>query len=139
VDEKLKGLVAKYRQKELWLVNDEKIPLLDEERVLKKAGFGNIRLFLNADEAFLEMESAKPDLVITDDTMPGKLNGRTFSESIKNKFHIPVIGTGGMEFDFWIDDRGHFAIDDHLIVPFKEREIVYRIVMQLCRNYPDQS
>lgn len=138
MDEKLGGVIAKHCQKELWLTNDEKILLLDGERILKQAGFVNIRLFSNADEAFLEIGSAKPALVITDDTMPGKLNGRTFSESIKKKLHIPVIGTGGWGFGFWIDESGHFTIDDYVMIPYRHDEIVYRIIIQLCRYYSDE-
>jgi len=126
---------SKWFEKCIFLLEDEKIMLIDYERTLRKYGFTRIFLFQSVDEALEKADEIEPDLVITDDTMMGIKTGQDAAYKFKRRFNIPVIGLGTQSLYFWVKNMKYeHQIDEIMYKPFREKELIDRITFALMKH-----
>ncbi|MDQ1266045.1 MAG: two-component system, cell cycle sensor histidine kinase and response regulator CckA [Bacteroidota bacterium] len=75
----------------IMIVEDEGIVAEDLRLTLENLGYLVPCSVPSGEEALVEAEKHKPDLVLMDIMLKGKMNGLETAEIIKNKFDIPVI------------------------------------------------
>jgi CheY-like chemotaxis protein len=73
------------------VVEDERITAEDIKKSLEKAGYNVPAIVSTGEDAVKFSERYKPDLVIMDIVLEGKIDGIEAAETIKTKFDIPVI------------------------------------------------
>ncbi|MFH0752944.1 MAG: PAS domain S-box protein, partial [Candidatus Omnitrophota bacterium] len=77
--------------KRIFIIEDERIVALDLQNRLARLGHEVVGNFSSADKALVEIESSKPDIVLTDIKMEGNIDGIEFANAVHNRYGIPVI------------------------------------------------
>lgn len=76
---------------DILVVEDEGITAKDIKNSLEKADYNVVAVLTNGEEAVKFSEEKKPDLVIMDIKLDGKLDGVDAAQIIESKFGIPII------------------------------------------------
>lgn len=79
------------RKSRILVVEDDSIIREDIQRSLKTLGYPVAGAFTCAEEALAEIESIRPDLVLMDIVLQGRLNGIEAACRIRSQFHVPVV------------------------------------------------
>lgn len=79
------------QNKNIFIVEDEGIVALDLKKRLSFMGYNVLGSSTSAEESIEKIKSLKPNLVIMDIKLRGRMNGIEASLIIKNKFNIPVV------------------------------------------------
>ncbi len=74
----------------IMVVEDKAIIALDIMRFLISKGYKDTSYYLNGEDAFLAIQSVKPDLVILDVILHGSISGIDIAEEL-NRLTIPFI------------------------------------------------
>lgn len=78
-------------KKKIIIVEDEQIIANDIKYLLIAEGYEVLSLYDSGEEALASIEKLKPDLVLVDIALNGKMNGIELSDFIHKKYNIPVI------------------------------------------------
>ena len=73
------------------MVEDEAIIALTIKNFLNRNDFNVTNIVVSAQEAIYEVESIKPDIIIMDIMLKGKIDGIQTAEYIWKNFQIPII------------------------------------------------
>jgi CheY-like chemotaxis protein len=73
------------------VVEDEAIILLQLEEILHTIGYVVAGLAASGEDAIEKARRLKPDLVLMDIVMPGKINGIEAAKIINEELDIPVV------------------------------------------------
>lgn len=73
------------------IVEDESIVAMDLERTLKKLGYDVVGVVDTGLGAIQKIEQTRPDLVLMDIQLKGKMDGTEAAKEISNRFSIPII------------------------------------------------
>ena len=76
---------------DILVVEDEGITAKDIKNSLEKADYNVVAVLTNGEDAVKFSEEKKPDLVIMDIKLDGKLDGVDAAQIIESKFGIPII------------------------------------------------
>ncbi len=76
---------------QILIVEDEALVALSVKSCLEKAGYGIPRIASTAEEALNMLAFAKPDLILMDISLSGKMNGIEAAAIIKETSRVPVI------------------------------------------------
>ena len=111
------------------ITEDDQVTALFLQRIVINMGHESSGIAYSGEEAFDLVKSTKPDLVLMDISLPGKMDGITVTDLIMEQFKVPVIFITGIS-DTKILDR---ALTSHpygyISKPVKEE--VLRTVIQL--------
>lgn len=75
----------------IMIVEDERITAEDMKKALNSVGFNVPAIVTSGEEAVKVSEELKPDLVLMDIKLEGKLDGIQAAEKIRSKLGIPII------------------------------------------------
>ncbi|MFO7447571.1 MAG: response regulator [Ignavibacteriaceae bacterium] len=115
-------------KRKIVLCEAELIVSLDLKMALIKNGFEVSGYFLSAEEALKFIKSTKPDLVITNVKLKGKINGFEFSKILVEKYSIKVVLiTGEMDEKALLISKSVCQVKK----PFTAQEIVSKITILL--------
>ncbi len=81
----------KLENAKILVVEDERITAEDIKRSLEKTGYNVPAIVSTGEDAVKFSEKYKPDLVLMDIVLDGKVDGIEAAETIRTKFAIPVI------------------------------------------------
>jgi signal transduction histidine kinase len=73
------------------IVEDEQLVADDLRETLESLGYTVPALVASGEEAILQAELLKPDLILMDIRLEGKMDGIAASMHIQSRFHIPVV------------------------------------------------
>ena len=73
------------------IVEDEAISALSLEMELQHVGFNAVDIVASAELALRYIKNKKPDVVLMDLRLAGRMNGIEATRTISEKYHIPVI------------------------------------------------
>lgn len=114
------------------LVEDEQVLLKSLELRLKKDGFEVIPA-KDGREAMNQLQTAIPDLVVTDVMLPFR-NGLEVVRETKLKHpHVPVIVLSGLGQEQHVMDGFKLGADDYVTKPFSPQELIVRIKRLLSK------
>ncbi|MCF7794676.1 MAG: response regulator [Candidatus Cloacimonetes bacterium] len=77
--------------KKILIVEDEQIIAQDIKMLLDMEGYEVISVHDRGEEALKQIKQERPDLVLVDIDLPGRMNGIELSKEIGLKMGIPVI------------------------------------------------
>jgi len=83
------------RKGDIFIVEDDMLLSLVEERLLMKLGYNIAGKASSGEEAVSKIKSAKPDVVIMDISLSGKMDGIDTMAEVRNFSSVPVIYLSG--------------------------------------------
>ena len=78
-------------KKRILIVEDETITALDEEQIMHNLGYEVTGIAMTGEDAIRQAGDDKPDLVLMDIKLAGKMDGREAALKIQELHQIPVV------------------------------------------------
>lgn len=105
------------------IVEDERIVAEDLRRILQKFGY-NVSAVVSSGNAALEKTGElKPDLVLMDIMLRGRMSGIEAAEQIRSTFNIPVIYITGFADEKTLEWANKMEHNGFILKPFEEKEL----------------
>jgi DNA-binding NarL/FixJ family response regulator len=79
------------KKKKILIVEDQRIVALDLKRTLYNCGYSITGICSTGEDAIDLIPRKKPDLILMDILLKGKMNGIETAECINEKYDIPII------------------------------------------------
>ena len=105
------------------VVEDEAVIALRLQQMLKEMGYDVIGVSYSGEEALEKARSLRPDLILMDIMIPGKLDGIAVAEMVKSELDIPVIFLTAFSEDKIIERAKKAEPYGYILKPFQDREI----------------
>jgi|SRR6056297_361232 len=121
------------------LVEDESIVAMDMERRLSTLGYSVIEHVLSGEDAVAKAEQEKPDLILMDIHLKGKMDGIQAAEHIKSTLGTPVIYITAYSDETTLARAKVTEPFGYILKPFQEREIYSTIEMALYKYKIEQE
>lgn len=116
------------------IVEDESIVAEDLKRGLQNMGYEVPAVVSSGEEAVKKAEKLKPDLVLMDIVLKGKMNGIDAAKKIRPRFDIPVIYLTAYADDKTLERAKVTEPFGYIIKPFDDRELQSTIEMALYKS-----
>jgi DNA-binding LytR/AlgR family response regulator len=120
-------------KKKILVVEDEAIVAKDISVCLNKIGYEVVDTFARGEKALDFLENNKPDLVLMDIMLTGKISGIDASAQIKEKYDIPVVFLTAYADEKTISKAKVTEPYGYVIKPFKEIDLRTSIEMALYK------
>src|SRR4030066_77782 len=78
-------------KKKILIVEDENIVAMDIRKMLLESGYEITSMISSGEEAIINVRENKPDLILMDIVLKGKMTGIDASRIISQYFDIPII------------------------------------------------
>ncbi len=121
------------------VVEDESIVAKDIKNSLENIGYEVPATVSSGDSALDEVDENKPDLVLMDIMLKGKMTGIECAEIIKKRHNIPVIFLTAYADDNTLEKAKITEPYGYIIKPFKEKELQTTIEMTLFKYKKDEE
>ncbi len=105
------------------VVDDEAVISMQLEERLEAMGYDVVGTASSGEEAVDMAIDLRPDIILMDIVMPGKLDGIQASEMIKAELDIPVIFLTAYTDEKFIDKAKDVEPFGYIVKPFQEKEI----------------
>lgn len=115
------------------VVEDERIIALHLRQQLIDLGYDVPQAVATGDEALRGIEAARPDLILMDINLKGRLDGIATAAAIPPDYHIPVIYLTAYSEDATVARAAATNPYGYLLKPFSERELHAMIQVSLAR------
>jgi signal transduction histidine kinase/AmiR/NasT family two-component response regulator len=120
-------------QKRILVVEDERIIADDIRRSLLKMGYGVTSIVNSGEKAIIEAAEQKPDLVLMDIILKGKMDGIEAAEQIRSRFNTPVVFLTAFADDKILERAKATGPFGYIVKPFKERDMHINIEIALYK------
>jgi two-component system, response regulator PdtaR len=121
------------------VVDDEAIITMQLEERLSAMGYTVTGMASSGEDAIEKARRLKPDLVLMDIVMPGKLNGIEAAKTITGELDIPVVFVTSYADDAIIEKAKQVRPYGYIVKPFNELEIKAAIEVALFRKTAEQE
>lgn len=118
----------------IFVVEDESIISNDIQQSLKSMGYEVAGSASSGEVALKEIEAVRPDIVLMDIMLAGKMDGIEAAEHIFSNFYIPVIYITAYADEKIIERAKLTEPFGYIIKPFEDRELHFAIQMGLYKN-----
>lgn len=122
------------KRKRILIVEDERIIAEDIKRTLKNFGYDVIKIVSSGPLAIETTLQEKPDLVLMDIMLEGKMNGIQAAEAIRAKMDLPIIYLTAYADETTLKNAKITQPFGYIIKPFEERELHATLEMAFYRN-----
>ncbi len=119
------------------VVDDEAIITMQLEERLSAMGYTVAGMAASGEDAVEKARRLRPDLVLMDIVMPGKMNGIEAAGTIISELDIPVVFVTSFADDRMIENAKKVRPYGYIIKPFNELEIKAAIEVALFRRAAD--
>jgi len=126
-------------KKKVLVVEDEFITASDIQSTLNGMGFLVPGIADTGEDAIKLAGDHKPDAILMDISLKGKMNGITAAEIIRDRYGIPVIYLTGQSDDATINRALESEPFGYIIKPFEEKTLKATIGMALYKHAIDES
>lgn len=116
------------------IVEDEAIVAADMAATLDEMGYEIASLIHTGEDAVRHSEIEKPDIVLMDILLAGKINGIEAAELIKKRNNIPVIFVTAYSDDAIIDRAKKTEPAGYIVKPISSRELRIALDMALYKH-----
>jgi serine phosphatase RsbU (regulator of sigma subunit) len=116
------------------IVEDETIIALDIKTILEKSGHHVVDIVSSGASAILKTEDLRPDLVLMDIVLRGKMSGIKAAKIIRERFNIPVIYITAYSSEELMDEARETVPDGYLVKPINKHELYVTIEMSFYRK-----
>jgi len=108
----------------IFIVEDDMLLSLVEERLLIKLGYNVIGKAVSGEEAVSKIKSTKPDLVLMDISLNGRMDGIETMTEIRKFSTVPVIYLSGNSDQLNLERAKKTSYVDYLVKPITEHDLV---------------
>jgi two-component system, cell cycle sensor histidine kinase and response regulator CckA len=115
------------------IVEDEYIVALDIKSFLERSGYTVAGMFASGEDLLGEFEARRPDLVLMDIKIRGRLDGVETAHLVHERYHAPVVLLTAYADDETIARAKITQPFGYIIKPFEERELKTAIEIALYR------
>ena len=116
------------------IVEDEAITALDVQNNLRSFGFDVIGIVSTGEAAIEKAESCRPDIILMDIVLSGKMDGIAASMAIKERFDIPVIYMTGNADILTVNRARETAPYGYIVKPINRQNLYSTIDTVLHRH-----
>lgn len=109
------------------IVEDDALILDDLKYCLTKAGHTIIGTYSKGENALIDMENNKPDVVIMDIKIEGYIDGIETASIIKLKYNIPIIYITAFSNEKFVERSKKTEPIAYILKPFKEDDLINSI------------
>ena len=128
-------------------MNSEKIMVVEDEwvvadqlcRDLKDLGYTVCSTASTGDEAIRKVEADRPDLILMDIVLKGKMDGIEAADRINSQFNIPVLYLTAYTNQEYIERAKQTNPFGYLVKPYNQKELYATIEMALHRHRVDKE
>lgn len=117
------------------IVEDEAIIAMDILNILKKLGFLESEVVTSGEESIRKAADMRPDLVLMDIKLKGKLDGIQAARQIINQFSIPVVYLTAFGDEVTIKKAEDTNPLGFIQKPFEERELSAILKKTFVKNF----
>lgn len=119
------------RPTRILITEDEYIVALDLKLRLTKLGFEIVGIAASGDDAILQNQDAKPDLILMDIQLYGDMDGIEAARLIRAESDVPIIFLTANADQASMERASSTQAFSYLLKPFNERELKFSIQMAL--------
>jgi DNA-binding NarL/FixJ family response regulator len=128
-------------------MNSDKIMVVEDEWIvakeicmdLKDLGYKVCSTASTGDEAIRNVEEDRPDLILMDIVLKGKMDGIEAAERITSQFDIPIIYLTAYTNQEYIERAKQTKPFAYLVKPFRQKELYANIEMVLHKHRLDKE
>lgn len=113
------------------IVEDEKIVARDLQATLERAGYHVPVLVASGEEAILQAERLRPDLVLMDIVLQGQMDGITAASRIRQQFGIPVIYLSSYGDQAMLERAKSTEPIGYVLKPYEEKDLLTNLEVAL--------
>jgi len=121
------------------VVEDEGIVALQIKSKLEQKGYEVVGTFASGEELLETVASLKPDLIMMDMTLQGKLDGIETTRRLSEQHDIPVVYLTAHSEESTIERAGATLPYGYLLKPFDAQELHIAIQMALFKHKSDKE
>ena len=115
--------MTKNNEAKIMVVEDEAVIAMRLQQMLTTMGYDVIGVSYSGEEALENARRLKPDLILMDIMLPGKLDGIDVAEMVKSELDIPVIFLTAFSENKIIERAKKAEPFGYILKPFKNSEI----------------
>lgn len=108
----------------VFIVEDDMLLSMVEERLLTKLGYNVAGKAMSGEDAIPRIKSVKPDVVLMDISLNGKLDGVDTMIKIRNFSTVPVIYLSGNSDQLNVERAKKTQYVDYLVKPITEHDLI---------------
>ncbi|MDH3722883.1 MAG: response regulator, partial [Desulfobacteraceae bacterium] len=123
----------------IMVVEDEAVIALNLQQMLTKMGFDVIGVSYSGEEALEKARSLRPDLILMDIMIPGKLDGIAAAKIIKAELGIPVVFLTAYSEDKIIESAKQAEPYGYILKPSQDREIKATVEIALYKKEMEKA
>ncbi len=119
---------------QILIVEDEKIIAEDIQDSLREYGFGVVDIESNGEKAIEKAAKLKPDLILMDIMLKGKLNGIETAYKINDNEKIPIIYLTGSADYYTVEEAISTNPFGYLLKPFNKKELYKSVEIAIKKH-----
>tara|TARA_B100001964_G_scaffold172811_1_gene190309 strand:- start:1019 stop:1405 length:387 start_codon:yes stop_codon:yes gene_type:complete len=127
------------KKKKILIVEDEYVAAANLEECLKTSGYIVTEIIADGETAIQKIEQDKPDLVLMDIKLNGKLNGVDVAAIVRSRFSVPVIYLTAYTDEPIMKQVRLSEPFGYLNKPFRENELLMAVEMAFCRESNEKN
>ena len=116
------------------IVEDEKIIAEDIKKTLIKFKYNVTNIVASGEKAIQIVKKNRPDLILMDIMIEGKINGLEAAKQIYQEFGVPIVFLTAYSNDKFLKQASEASPFGYLIKPFEDRELHATIEMAFYKS-----
>jgi PAS domain S-box-containing protein len=121
------------------VVEDEIIVALDLKRCLQGLGYQVVQVVTTGEKAIAAAKNKRPDLVLMDIRLPGKMDGIEAAKAINSQYDVPVVYLTAYADDQTLQQATASGPYGYLVKPFEARELRTTIEVAIFKHKMEQK
>lgn len=123
----------------IFIVEDDMLLSLVEERLLMKLGYSVIGKSVSGEDAVPKIKAAKPDAILMDISLSGKMDGIDTMMEIRNFSSVPVIYLSGNSDQINLERAKKTRYIDYLVKPITEHDLIDPLKKAIKSGYKGRT
>ncbi|MFQ5781204.1 MAG: PAS domain S-box protein [Nitrospiria bacterium] len=126
-------------KKKILVVEDQNVVGMDIELILERLGYDIPAVVSSGEEAVQKMEETKPDLVLMDIMLTGKMDGVEAAKQISARFNIPVVYATAYADEATLQQAKMTRPYGYIVKPLDERDLYATIELALYTHQMERK
>nr|HPR18706.1 response regulator [Candidatus Cloacimonadota bacterium] len=126
-------------KKRILIVEDEKIIAEDIKHSLLSFGYDVIGIISSGEDAVIEAQKERPDIVLMDIMLNGEMTGLEAARQIYKNYNIPALFLTAYATEEILQEAALSSPFGYLIKPFEERELKVNLDMALYKHSMEKN
>ncbi|MDP6388128.1 MAG: response regulator, partial [Candidatus Pacebacteria bacterium] len=134
-----KGLRKLTSKIKIMIVEDERIAAETVKRILKELEYSISSIEISGEDAVKKAEEDKPDLVLMDIELKGKMDGIEAAAIIRSRFDIPCIFVTAHADDKKLEQAKITEPFGYILKPFENKGLHCNIEIAICKDKAEKD